>query len=71
MVMLILLLLLLVQSFAERAIYHCLALYRIIRDLSSARAIYQTYASYMMERDSDWKPSEKIINAWPEATSLS
>lgn len=59
------------RAYAERAIYHCLALYRIIRDLSSARAIYQTYANYMMERDADWKPSEKIINAWSEATSLS
>lgn len=59
------------RACAERAIHHCLALYRIIRDFASGRAIYQTYADYMIERDADWEPSEKIINAWPEVTTLS
>ena len=55
---------------AERALWRCLKMYRLIGDLSSARTIYQTYARTLMERETDWKPSRKIRKAWSEATAL-
>ncbi len=63
---------------AERAVYNCLKLYRMIDDLISGQTIFQTYATYMIkrndarktERNKTWQPPAEITNMWPEATSL-
>lgn len=55
-------------TYAERAIYHCLTLYRSIGDFVLGEANYQSYVDDMIAGDADWKPSEKVINAWPKVT---
>jgi hypothetical protein len=42
--------------------------YRLLTDLESARDLYRNYVEQCKKRDSLWKPSPDIKNAWPEAT---
>jgi hypothetical protein len=42
----------------------------IAQDLVSARAIFHSYATYMLNRDEDWEPPTRITRIWPEAIAL-